>query len=953
MIWARRPSITKEKSQENPEEEEAPQEKESSGTTAGELLQAAVKAALPVVVSALVSVGFVAFAGKAVLWARFDALQVPADQVVKAVPQSEAVATGASMLLIFGLFGLLSALAVFLIDRAGRATPGMGRGLLAIVAVEAVAAVWFASGATIARILATEVVLVAIGAIFWSTFVYGLTTRDREVSDFEEGKDEEQQEVAPGPFYQRDPNDEGHFIRGFSTGDVIQTARFALGTGTAAYLLVRLFGGGEELAWVIALALLAAVLLAAVARHCRRYYRRPDVKSEREERRHTEERRRAGEADPARRKPRGFALEPSGAIFVVACIALAVAIPSLVLHEWWLAVALGTVAVLGVGLWRIAYFEGRFVWYGLATFISVPLFGTVMLMVRNIDEPQVQPLAMIRTTDGPDEAIEGLYVTEASDRIYFATVATEGCEKKVTPDSGRLLWVPKSEVVAMSLGPLQGVEEAGETALEMSRDLTPGPDTGTAPIAQVEEGGAEAHDTRLEDVGPAVRPNFGTGLRVEPETVSPGAEATLWLSSENPNVEGFGPARAARNLRLGGKLVDIAKEGSGTAERAEYIELKNHRLIALAKDEPYVYEDNEYVLAREADEPTDEPYVRLEDPAVLSVEDEGDAKPDAKPPFYVRVVEDPKGAKGRKGVKVASATSVSLAGGRLEGHLWESERAVPLKGARLLRQAWHTDHIRFHVPDDARSGAVTVECSQLAGAPLLRVSHKPTARLDVRVGASSPRVSFDSTRSSDEDKGEKLKRRWKVDGVREGHGKKLPSWMPPEPTLHTIELTVVDRDGNSDTARLLLLRLPTRGDDVVAGATAKQAVAEARKAIEKAVAAERPKQIELDGYTDARGPAEGNLATALDEAAKVRRKLLPEPSEYPTGERAIPVAELSHGERCRIGSGAVSRHVDVFVLNEDVIVKLAKGCRARKLRLAHWHPPSTSTPLASISSTDP
>ncbi len=74
------------------------------------------------VVSAVVSVGFVAFAGKAILWTRFEALQVPGDQVVKAVPQNEAVAIGASLLLIFGALGVLAAVGVYLVDRAGRAT---------------------------------------------------------------------------------------------------------------------------------------------------------------------------------------------------------------------------------------------------------------------------------------------------------------------------------------------------------------------------------------------------------------------------------------------------------------------------------------------------------------------------------------------------------------------------------------------------------------------------------------------------------------------------------------------------------------------------------------------------------------------------------------------------------------------------------------------------------------
>ena len=93
-------------------------------------------------------------------------------------------------------------------------------------------------------------------------------------------------------------------------------------------------------------------------------------------------------------------------------------------------------------------------------FLSVPLFGALSLMARNVGYPEAQPLALIRKTDGPDESIQSLYVTEASDRVYFANVATEGCGREVKRHSGRPLWVPSDEEVAMSVGPLQSIKEA-------------------------------------------------------------------------------------------------------------------------------------------------------------------------------------------------------------------------------------------------------------------------------------------------------------------------------------------------------------------------------------------------------------------------------------------------------------------------------------------------------------
>ena len=171
----------------------------SADTSALGLLRSATTAALPVIVSAVVSIGFVAFAGKAVLWARFEALQVPGDQVVKAVPQGEAVAVGASMLLIFGLFGVLAALGVYLLDRGGRATASMSRGLLVILAVEATVAIWHTEDKPLtSQIVATEVVVLAVAAIFWATFVAGLT-RERKVPG---AKGADSRRKPPrGPFY--------------------------------------------------------------------------------------------------------------------------------------------------------------------------------------------------------------------------------------------------------------------------------------------------------------------------------------------------------------------------------------------------------------------------------------------------------------------------------------------------------------------------------------------------------------------------------------------------------------------------------------------------------------------------------------------------------------------------------------------------------------------------------
>jgi hypothetical protein len=1002
----------------------------------------------PLLISAIVSVGFVAFAGKAVLWVRFTALQVPADQVVKAVPQSEAVAVGASMLMIFGFLGALATLALYLVDRGGRATAGMSRGLVAILALEAAVAIWFTEGKTLpSRIVATEVLALAAGAIFWATFVAGLT-RAAKVPDFKEG--EEPQEVPCGPFY-RGENDSG-----ISKREKIWAPLAVAGLGAAGYLIAIAAGLSSSWAWVAALGTAAAAFTAAVGLQCLRFQReekkkakaasdaeqapneaptvsilimeakpRAEDEAEVQAAKDKAAKDKAADDEPTKTKPPGVELAPWGIAFTLALTAAIVATPSFVLHEWWLAVALGTIALLGAALWRIATLsKKRFVWYGLAMFISVPLFGTVMLMARNADEPQVQPMALIREADGPNEAIQGLYVTETSDRVYFANVATEGCEEGVTPHSGRLLWVPKSEVVAMSLGPLQNVTQAGRSALEMSYDLTPGIETGAAtidipgsvPAAQPdstgegevekkdeegggkEAGGEEAKDeegegeggeggegegeagegeegegeegegeegseeasarpARLKNVGPAVRPNFGSGLRIEPEIVSPGSEATLWMNHENATVEGFGQARAGHNLRLGGKLVDIAKEQAGSVAGAEYIQVESGRLIALDKEEPYVETargSGEYEL-EEADA-DDAPrvegsFVRLDDSAVSEV----DGKPVGEEPVYVAV------ERTEDGLAAAGSQKVTLAGGTFEGRLWESEEAK-LEGAPLLRQAWHTDHIRFHVPVDAHSGVVTVECDQLAGAPLLQVSHSPTARIVAQAKPGSTAISFDSSRSTGNGEEEELDGerevllpRWRIDGVKRGHGGTLDTRMLPRRSPYTVELTVTDKAGIADTAKLRVLRLPTGG--LAAAASKRRAlrtIEAARAALRKSVEEEQPEQVEIDGFTDSAGPFDRNLKVSLAEDDDVRKILMHEPARISMGERALPVEELGYGESCPIdrrhGPQSLNRHVDIFLLAEGVVVKPAKGCHPGSQKRVLWHPPIAPGATASASS---
>jgi flagellar motor protein MotB len=613
-------------------------------------------------------------------------------------------------------------------------------------------------------------------------------------------------------------------------------------------------------------------------------------------------------------------------------------------------------------------------WYGLVVFISVPLFGTFTLMSRNFADPQVQPVAIIRSTDGPDESIQGIYVTEGDDRVYFANVATEGCENEVKDNSGRLLWVPKSEVVAMSIGPLQDVDDAGRTALEMAYALTPNVETpagdhvslnsaeqrfeqqaGVAVAVTPDEtpahraaagggkggsagkdrpapepaervagktSGTSSTDQRLADPGPAVRPDFGSGLALVPETASPGDEVELRLSvpNEHEGVEGFGSRPNGHTLRLGGVPVSILRVGTPQAFDAEYVKTTDGRVLRLDKRGVYRLKDGEPELLEEPGH-KGRRYVRLEDSRVESVEGGGlDGHAE-----FLRIV----GEEG--GVRLAGAPAVTFVG-----------EAGPVSLEKSLRrQAWEKDRIRFRVPENASTGVVTVECGQLAGSPLLRVSRPPTARIAVHMRAGSRRIRFDSRRSSDD--GSIVSRRWTIGGLVRGKGSQIDRALPSRFAPYKIQLTVTDADGETDTAELRLLRIPAAafrfGDD---RPERKLLLSRVRQAVEREAAEELPATIEIDGHADDVGTRKYNLGLSWQRALNVRAALFSaeERITFSSAATRIPVKTRAFGESCPIdlggGRSRRNRRVEVFVLGFGARVVFPRGCHAGRTARSTW-----------------
>jgi hypothetical protein len=870
-----------------------------------DLLRQAGASLIPALLTAGGLIGFVAFAGSVIVWTRFYAAEVPPDQVVAAYPRGELVAIASALLLLFGFVGLLAVLGFFLIDGEGRATLGMSRGLLALLAVEGTVAIFLVEDPSLQKtLLACELFLLPTIIAFWATFMYE-KPRPAKPPPVVAGGDEGDLGLAEWM---------SDLLREDVLKLVLLRSRFTVtvvtvvsAVGFVSAILV-LFAGLPILpVAIMGLALIALLPTITLSPYWIREDKvvRPPLKE--------------GEV-PFTRK---------GVAVILASLLVVAIGPWWLLDSGWLPFSLLAAACLVAGLWRVAVLsKGKFRWYGLAVFISVPLFGTLTGVARNLADPQVQPMALIRKADGPDEAIRGLYVTETDSRIYFATVATQGCTDEVVPHSGRLLWVPKKEVVAMSIGPLQSVGDAARTSLEMSYALTPAVETpaGDNVSLTVAEQQTEAakkpvpHGRRLESVGAAVQPNFGRGLSLTPESASPGDLVTLRMSAPNHDhgVAGFGRNREGRNLRLGGIPVDVVKENARNPWDAEYLETSEGRALRLRKGIVlYTFDGGDYVDLVRDDEIAGRPlFVRLNDSSVATVDDRGLGSG-----RYLRL-EWNEDEPARLASSAGRLPTVNLKNGHL----------VTLK-SHLLRQAWHEDQIKFRIPDNAATGPLTVECEQLAGQPLLRVAEPPEARISVRVDANSHRIIFDSRRSSD-DHGEIVSQRWTIEGLPGGHDPRVVESLQPSLQVYTVRLAVSDSEDQVGTAELHLLRLPV---DLLAfdrrgGLAHPRAVRRARVALRSAMSDEDTAAVEFGTGVDSGAESPG---MALRRAERFRRALLSGRSATASNATIEPdgltLRTLAYGARCAEGD-----RFDVLVLGQGVQVDSAQGCPPARVKIAHW-----------------
>jgi hypothetical protein len=176
----------------------------------------------------------------------------------------------------------------------------------------------------------------------------------------------------------------------------------------------------------------------------------------------------------------------AGAVLILCetLIVLLGSVPSL-LHFLML-LAMGT--LLAGGAVAVGWRTRGFALFGASLFIAVLLFGTAVTLFRTWDHPKLQPIALLRS--GSDSGMTGFYITETTDSVYLARLNAQAVRngRPFEETLPHILIVPRSSVVAISIGPLMerraGVGVAEQLLNELCMDKV------TEPIAS-ESGSAQ------------------------------------------------------------------------------------------------------------------------------------------------------------------------------------------------------------------------------------------------------------------------------------------------------------------------------------------------------------------------------------------------------------------------------------------------------------------------------
>lgn len=117
----------------------------------------------------------------------------------------------------------------------------------------------------------------------------------------------------------------------------------------------------------------------------------------------------------------------------------------------------------------------RFWPYALSVFFSIALFGAVFSTWRLAESPKLNPVALLRVSEGRTSAVIGLLVARREDLYWLGAVSLQ-CEDGSRTDQGvrrrgRIFSIPRSEVRADEIGALIHLKDADNQARALLREL--------------------------------------------------------------------------------------------------------------------------------------------------------------------------------------------------------------------------------------------------------------------------------------------------------------------------------------------------------------------------------------------------------------------------------------------------------------------------------------------------
>jgi uncharacterized membrane protein YgcG len=448
--------------------------------------------ALPAIAGAVGFVGFVAVLGAAIDWTRFAAAGLPADQAVRVIDRPELVATGAVSLIAFTLLGLLAVLAAYLLDPRAEANPGVRRGAIAVATIELLVVLWYTPASWWVYALVV-VGAIAFGFAAGRLFVVlgGWLRRRRRADELIDRLERARRALLEAEV-------SGAAARRMEPGDAWQepARRLAEAAARLALLVDAAYAQTPE----------AGPWPGLAESRGRSVAFDPDELD-------FVARRLVGQL--RRLRPQRLPLRRDVLLAGAALVALAAATVVAVLvvdDARWIGVMVVIVVLLNAAVYGVARASKRFLWYGIAIFLSVPLFGAALGAARTYRLPKLQPVALIRKSS--DRAICGIYVAENDKRVYLARVELrEPDDDRAEPGTGRLFWVPVADVDMMKVGPAQPIRDANGRAPLLARELY---------ADRAEQAPAALAPTRVQEVRDG---GGGRTTTTSEQAVAPGAPA--------------------------------------------------------------------------------------------------------------------------------------------------------------------------------------------------------------------------------------------------------------------------------------------------------------------------------------------------------------------------------------------------------------------------------------------